>query len=456
MQHNKLFFFLFFVFYISVFLSGQIIPRYSINVCDSSSTGYYVFAAIKPGQKIAKYPAYHFILDKKGAVVYFKKFPLDISPGDFKLHRNGMFSYYYKNKFLIMDSTFTIVDSVCIKNGFKEDGHDLQILANGHYVLLGIEEKKVDVSTQGHFLKKNVKGSKAATVRYGIVQEQDKNKTVIFEWHSSNHYDISHIDSLYLNDTTKINIPHINSVEMDVDSNYIISCRNFNEITKINRKTGSIIWRLGGKQNAFQFTNDTNKFYAQHAVRLISKGHLSLYDNGYENPLHPSSAKEYEIDENSLKAKLIWSFTNNPKSFSTGIGNVKRLQNGSTLINYGLSFNDNTMFNVVSKEGKKIFEITFSDTLRAYRAFNYLQLPWKIKQPKVVCVKIKGQWYLEAEGGYKEYLWSDGTMGRRMAIKNNGRYFVSVPYGEGGNVCSLTYEIVNVKKPFNAFEKKVN
>ena len=38
----------------------------------------------------------------------------------------------------------------------------------------------------------------------------------------------------------------------------MISSRHLNEITKISRTTGDIIWRFGGKNNQFTFVNDTN------------------------------------------------------------------------------------------------------------------------------------------------------------------------------------------------------
>ena len=37
---------------------------------------------------------------------------------------------------------------------------------------------------------------------------------------------------------------------------FLVSCRNLDEITKIHRTTGEIIWRWGGSQNDFIFTND--------------------------------------------------------------------------------------------------------------------------------------------------------------------------------------------------------
>ena len=52
---------------------------------------------------------------------------------------------------------------------------------------------------------------------------------------------------------TIIDYCHTNAIEQDNDGNILISSRNMDEITKINRITGQIIWRLGGKNNQFEF-----------------------------------------------------------------------------------------------------------------------------------------------------------------------------------------------------------
>ena len=44
------------------------------------------------------------------------------------------------------------------------------------------------------------------------------------------------------------------------DGNLLLSCRHLDEVIKINKNTGNIMWRLGGeasKNNEFTFLNDT-------------------------------------------------------------------------------------------------------------------------------------------------------------------------------------------------------
>lgn len=432
------------LFLFPAYCFSQSVPAYSVTICEPQSTGFYFLTAGKTGLKNSNYPSYHLILDSLGNLVYYRAFPPRVPTGDFKIQPNGLMSFFKLNKFFLIDSTFTVKDSVYWKNNLQYDGHDLQLTRNGHFLLLGIEELPADLSQYKVF--RNSAGSASATVRYGVIQEQDQNKQVVFEWHSKAHYNLADMDTMYLNNPDKVDIPHFNSVEADRDGNYIVSCRNFNEITKVSAKDGQVMWRLGGKNNQFRFRNDNNPFKAQHSVRRINNGNLLLYDNGYPKPLHPSSAREYELDEEHLTAKLVWSYINDKKSYSTGIGNVRRLSNSNSLINYGMSKTDNVMCNVVTPAGKKIFELVFTDTLRAYRAFNYDKLPWKIMRPEVVCVKVNGSWYLEAESGHKSYIWFNGDADQRIPLTHKGRYYVSVPLGEG-RVCSETVLIDDPANP---------
>ena len=44
---------------------------------------------------------------------------------------------------------------------------------------------------------------------------------------------------------------HINAVNLDTDGNLLISGRAVSTIYKVDRHTGNIIWRLGGKESTF-------------------------------------------------------------------------------------------------------------------------------------------------------------------------------------------------------------
>ena len=135
-----------------------------------------------------------------------------------------------------------------------------------------------------------------------------------------------------------IDYVHSNSIQIDTDSNIILSNRHMDEVTKIDRQTGDIIWRWGGKyckNNQFTFLNDSIGFSHQHNVRRLPNGNITLFDNG--NLHSPSFTRicEYQIDEVNKLATLVWEYKNSPETYSNAMGNAERLDNHKTINRMG-------------------------------------------------------------------------------------------------------------------------
>lgn len=437
-------------------LSAQSFPPFHLTVYDTTSTGYYFFCPYL----LSGFPAFpagsqrQMIIDDKGQIVYYKDVSATFA-GDFKVHPNGLMSYSSDTRFYIMDSTFTVIDSIKTQGGIIHDIHDLQILPNGHYLLLGLENVTRNLSSYNMFLQNGTPGSTNATVRAGVVQELDSAKNIVFEWHSIDHFNFEDVDEFFLNDVSTVDWTHMNAVEMDTDGNIMVSSRHFDEITKINRTDSSVMWRLGGKGNQFTFINDSIQFLSQHDIRRIANGHITLFDNGRKlNPIHPAAAKEYDLDENLLTATLVWSHREADTVYSRSQGNVQRLANGNTLVSYGDPTPENIVFNVVDSMSNKIFEISFPDTLLTYRTFNYPSLPWTLHRPSISCANNSSQYVLQADTGYSTYLWSTGDSTQSIVVSDTGIYYVFVPYGNGGFISSENYVVTDTVNP--CFHVSVN
>ncbi len=140
---------------------------------------------------------------------------------------------------------------------------------------------------------------------------------------------------------------------------------------------------------------------------------------------------EYEIDEQNLTAKEVWTYSNNSSTFSYAMGNAQRIQNHMSLLNYGPINTSSLCFNVVDSSGTQLFKLNFNNNLYCYRVFYYPQIPIKVRRPLVTCFDSIGKRYLKAESGYTAYRWSNGSTSQITAATGTNNLYVNVPCNNG-------------------------
>lgn len=342
-------------------------PQITVSNTTNPSPGYTFLSNFAFGPMNWGY--YLMILDNAGTPVFYKK--LDTAAYDFKKQPNGNLTYFSARtqKFYEMNSNYQIIDSFACGNGYSTDLHELLLYENGHSYMMSYDPQRVNMaSLVSH-------GDSNAIVIGLIIQELDADKNVIFQWRSWDHFNI--LDAKHTNFTeSEIDYAHGNAIELCSDGNIMISSRHMDEITKINRSTGNIIWRLGGKKNQFSFVNETHYFSHQHAIRELPNGNITIFDNGnyYEpiNPIHGrmpapySRAIEYRLDEIRLIATKVWEFVNNPPIYGFAMGYAERMDNGNTIIGWGAG---RPAFTEVNSAGQVVFELSLPPGQVSYRAF---------------------------------------------------------------------------------------
>lgn len=354
-------------------------PRFTVTPGTGTPADGYIFLSPSHFQGT---DGYNLIIDNSGNLVYWDTIT-DGTPVDFKVLPNGYLSYgsMYEfstvtgggpTVFRMMDSSYTVVDSFKMGNGYIAESHEFQLLPNGHALLLSYDLQKVDMSelVPG--------GHPGATVLGSIIQELDGDKNVIFQWRSWDYLDIT--DS-YNDLTLKVfDAIHINSIDMDSDNNLLVSIMAFGEIAKINRQTGEIIWIMGGRNNQFTFINDDEGsafapqyFMYQHEVRRLDNGNILMIDDGQGKVRQWTRAVEYQIDETAKTATKVWQYRHDPDLYAPSMGTAQRLPNGNTLIGWGqASAQAKTAVTEVDPSGNVVLELAFTGNLWAsYRAYKF-------------------------------------------------------------------------------------
>ena len=162
----------------------------------------------------------------------------------------------------------------------------------------------------------------------------------------------------------------MNAIDIDTDGHILLSSRNTSEVTKINRDTGEIIWRLGGAHNQFTYINDPlNGARNQHAIRVVTTNDYTMFDNGNLHSPSMSRAVEYRLDPTNMTATLVWQYPNPPTAsiYSYYMGNAQRLANGNTLIDWAVG--NLPKLTEVRPDGSKAYEMNWADGWEAYRTW---------------------------------------------------------------------------------------
>jgi hypothetical protein len=243
------------------------------------------------------------------------------------------------NLLYIYDKKLQLTDSIRLpftSDTFFINNHDFMLLSNNRFMIAMTKVKIMDLS---HIVDG---GQTNARVMGQTLMEVDKAGNIYWSWDCFDYHDITEVTNDVDLTQMVIDFTHFNSFALDLDGNLLVSFRNIDQVMKINRTNGNIIWRIGGsasKSNQFQFTNDTeNGFYGfshQHSIFILPNGNLLLYDNGNMKPIFYSRAVEYQLDQTNKIATKVWEYRHSPDISAENMGNVQRLSNGNTLINWG-------------------------------------------------------------------------------------------------------------------------
>jgi hypothetical protein len=149
---------------------------------------------------------------------------------------------------------------------------------------------------------------------------------------------------------------HANSLDVLPNGDILMSLRHLDQIIDIKPDFSGVDWKLGGVGSDFTFADPSDQFYHQHYVRMLPSGDILLFDNGNLRP--PDQGGEYsrglelKLNFSTMQATRVWEYRNTPDLYSNAVGSVIRLNNGDTLVDFGVdSTNDNpAIFTVVEAD----------------------------------------------------------------------------------------------------------
>jgi hypothetical protein len=219
--------------------------------------------------------------------------------------------------------------------GSPTDLHDMEPLANGHFLLLTYKVRRhVDLTPYG--------GPADGAVVDGEIQEQDAAGRVVWKWNAKDHVEIgenTRWTSSYRTIADGTNVYdwfHLNSVQPDGDG-YIISARHVDAVYRIDRASGDVRWKLGGTKRPESLAvvgdeGSNRTFSGQHDARLLPDGTLTVFDNN--TPGAPRAVR-FRIDAAAGRARLLEQVGEPSLVWSPAEGSARRLDGGDWVVSWG-------------------------------------------------------------------------------------------------------------------------
>ena len=255
---------------------------------------------------------------------------------------------------VIFDPTYHEVARVKAGHGRHGDLHDLQLTSEGTALITIYRE----IATPA-----------VPRLVTGIVQEIDvASGRVIFEWRSNEHVGIDESYMPQVAPAGNVDYFHLNSIDVDTDGNLLVSARNTSTVYKVDRKSGAVLWRLGGMKSDF-VVDPAASFAFQHDVRRRADGTITIFDNNAAAPGAQTQSRglRVELDMKKMQASLVAEYLPPAARTTWAMGNVQELPDGGVFIGWGTDGS----FTELGPDGSVRVDGRFADGSVSYRAFRF-------------------------------------------------------------------------------------
>jgi hypothetical protein len=354
------------------------------------------------------------IVDNAGELVWTRPDPGKVAAANFGvatyLGRPVLYWWEGTNNFgigmghlVIADTSYREIVRLKVGDGRSADLHEFQITPHGTALFFADAPVSVTDPSTGKVLPYPLMDIEIQEIDIATGRQ-------LFSWHAAEHIGL---DETYIAPPTApdkaFDWVHGNSIDIDRDGNLIMSARNTCAIYKIDKASGKIMWRLGGRRSDFVM-GDGTPFSWQHDARRQADGTLTLFDDGNTNspvpapgpsgsvaatptPVlspqpsdqpsqHPSRGIVLHLDETAMRATLVGEFSHPTALRATSQGNMQVLPNGNVFIGWGST----PWFTEFSPAGEVLLDATFPAAIQSYRDYRFLWRGTPTDEPAVASI----------------------------------------------------------------------
>lgn len=285
------------------------------------------------------------IIDNQGRPIWFQPVGSPYTATDFRVqqyHGQPVLTFdvgqstggpgHSEGTDVILNQHYQQVATVSAGNGLAADQHEFQLTPQGTALITIYHQVPYDLSAVG--------GPANGQVLDGIVQEVDvATGKVLFQWDSLDHVPLSDsYQPLPANPATPYDYFHINGVTVGSDGNLLISARHTWTVYDVDRHSGDIVWRLGGKESDFKLGPGVQFAWQHNAQPEAGQPNtIRIFDNESNGtPVLPQSRIiDVRLDPKAKTATLVGSVQHPDGLLAPSQGNAQRLPGGHLFVGWG-------------------------------------------------------------------------------------------------------------------------
>jgi len=349
------------------------------------------------------------ILDDAGSLVWFRPVVHKVVT-DFKvqkLHDQPVLTWWEgksvdglsDGEWVVLDASYREVARFSAARGLYGDLHEFVITPWSTALVTSKEVRPWDLRPVGGRSRGHVVG--------GVIQELALPRgRLLWEWHSLDHVAVAETE-ITAKPGPRFDYFHINAIGVAPDGHLVVSARNTWAAYKIDRRTGRVLWRLGGKRSDFTFGRGA-RFEWQHDVREHANSVVTVFDNAAAPQEEPQSrALLLRLDTRRRRVSLLRAYTHRPERvLARYLGNTQLLDDGNVFVGWGGS----TYMSEFDHAGAIVFDARLPHGGESYRAFRF---PWAGRPAERPAAVIRGR-TLHAS-------WNGATAVASWQLRENGR-----------------------------------
>jgi hypothetical protein len=275
-------------------------------------------------------------------------------------------------RYVVLDSSYREIARIDALGGNHADIHDMRLTDEGTAVVMSYNLVRRD-----------------GPVLDNVIQEIDvATGRLLFEWHS--------VGSVALRESydrrergEMFDYFHINSLEVAPDGDLLISARNTCALYEIDRTTGAVNWRLGGRRSDFRIGRGAG-FCRQHDARWAGDGVITLFDNRIAGPGEPgqSRAIKLAVNERRRTVRLLRGYKHPRRLAAPNKGGARMLPNGNLIVGWGAV----PAVTEYTRRGRIVFDARYAGAGDgSYRAMRFPWVGRPVTAPSVAAERRGGR-----------------------------------------------------------------